>query len=84
MLATVSDDKTCILWDMERGKEVNIFHGHSAPIYGLAFHPMSDIIATCAFDLQTIIWDTRLKAKNSNNILKSLTGSYWLTNYLFC
>lgn len=64
---------SCIIWDVESGQPVDTLLGHGAAVYGVSFQPQGSLVATCAFDLKTIVWDTRSSKKNGS-IVSVLQG----------
>jgi WD40 repeat protein len=51
---------------VESGQPVDTLLGHGAAVYGVSFQPQGSLVATCAFDLKTIVWDTRTSKKNGS------------------
>jgi WD40 repeat protein len=45
-LATVGDDKTVRIWDVQSGQELRAFGGHNATITAVAFSPNDQLLAT--------------------------------------
>lgn len=50
ILATASDDKTIILWDVQTLTKIHTLSGHSHTIKSLAFHPDGQILASASYD----------------------------------
>jgi len=55
-LATVGEEGTAILWDALSGEEVLQLSGHEDSIFGVAFGPEGERLATAAWD-GTRVWD---------------------------
>ena len=68
LIATTSDDRTCIIWNPHTGKPITTFTGHTNPATGIAWHPDGDLIATTSDDT-CIIWNPHTAEK-----LTTLTG----------
>ena len=56
MLTGSSDGKTR-LWDMETGKVIRTFSGHSAYVTSVAFSPDGSKILTGSYDKTARLWD---------------------------
>jgi len=46
LIATTSDDHTCIIWNPNTGKKLTTLTGHTRRVTGVAWHPDGDLIAT--------------------------------------
>jgi WD40 repeat protein/serine/threonine protein kinase len=59
-LATGGMGNTVKIWDVQTGKELNSFSGHSGDVYALSFGPKDDggLIASGGEDSRVIIWDS--------------------------
>jgi transcription initiation factor TFIID subunit 5 len=55
-LVTGSQDKTCRLWDIQRGATVRMFTGHSSPVTSVAFSPDGKTLAS-ASATGLCLWD---------------------------
>jgi len=51
------EDGTIILWDVERGEEINHFQGHSAKINDIEIAPDGRTAVSVGDDAQAIVWD---------------------------
>ena len=58
LFASVSHDKTAVLWDMSTHRAVGSLGGHYAPLNSVAFAPGSRLIATCSKDCNVRVFDT--------------------------
>jgi WD40 repeat protein len=58
LLATGSEDKTAILWDLPGGKAKFILKGHASPVLSVAFNKDGSRLATASSDTTVKIWDT--------------------------
>eukprot|EP00949_MAST-11_sp_MAST-11-sp1_P005264 g5264.t1 len=65
VLATASDDRSIVLWDMATGRASRRLLGHRNSVYGLAYRPTeaNPLIASVSFDWVTMIWDPRSGSK---------------------
>jgi dynein assembly factor with WDR repeat domains 1 len=55
---TGSYDRTCRLWNVESGDEINVLKGHENVVFSVAFnHPKCDKILTGSFDKTAKIWN---------------------------
>lgn len=57
-ILTSSGDRTCILWDVETGKESQTFSGHTGGIMSLSAYG-NQIFVTGACDASAKLWDIR-------------------------
>jgi dynein assembly factor with WDR repeat domains 1 len=56
---TGSYDRTCKVWDTERGTELLTLEGHKNVVYAIAFNnPYGDKIITGSFDKTCKVWST--------------------------
>ena len=56
---TGSYDRTCKIWDTEKGEELFTLEGHKNVVYTMAFNnPFGDKIGTGSFDKTAKIWST--------------------------
>ncbi|MCI5121909.1 MAG: myosin kinase, partial [Candidatus Electrothrix sp. AUS4] len=71
-LASASDDKTVRLWDIETGKEIDIFKGHKSAVKSVSFSPNGKTLASASWDKTVRVWDIQTR-KNSRQ-KKKKTG----------
>src|SRR5207302_8085892 len=50
-------DREMLLWDLDTGKKVRVFTGHTDNGYGVAYSDQAKLAATCGFDLTIRLWD---------------------------
>jgi WD40 repeat protein len=58
-IATASVDKMAHLWEVESGKEIRQFIGHTDILYSVAFSPDGKYIATTSADGTARLWDVQ-------------------------
>ena len=58
-LATASEDRTVVLWDLERREAVFTLRGHTAGVFFVSFSPDGQLITSTGFDLTFRVWDAR-------------------------
>ena len=56
LLATCSEDKTAILWQIPDGKPIATLTGHTDSVYKSSFSPNGQILATCSQDKTVRLW----------------------------
>jgi transcription initiation factor TFIID subunit 5 len=64
-VVTGSSDKTCRLYDIQRGSAVRLYTGHTAPISCVEISPDGKLLATAAEDSHVHIFDI-----NSSKMIK--------------
>ncbi|OWB57960.1 hypothetical protein B5S28_g3944 [[Candida] boidinii] len=64
-IITCSGDKTCNLWDLNKGKQIQKFYGHVGDVLNLSINPINEnTFITCSSDGYANLWDIRLNSKN--------------------
>lgn len=58
-ILTSSGDKTCALWDIERGKPITIFSGHTGDVMSISLSPDMQTFVSGACDSTAKLWDMR-------------------------
>ncbi|MDT7949765.1 MAG: hypothetical protein RQ897_15615, partial [Thermoflexus sp.] len=59
LLASGSDDKTVILWDVGTGERVRTLTGHTDDVNSVAFSPDGRLLASGSGDGTVILWGVR-------------------------
>jgi WD40 repeat protein len=57
-LASASDDKTVILWDVATGQVAEVLRRHNMGVNTVAFSPDGKQMASGSWDENLIVWDT--------------------------
>ena len=57
-LASVSEDRSAIVWDTQTGKTLMTLRGHTDVVRGVSYSPDGRFLATASFDKTAKIWDT--------------------------
>ncbi|ETO30147.1 WD-40 repeat-containing protein, partial [Reticulomyxa filosa] len=68
-IASCSEDRTIILWNITTGDIKNILKGHTNDVNDINFSPKGDQIVSCSADNTIRLWDTKLGIE-----IKKLTG----------
>ena len=58
-ILTCSGDSTCVLWDIETGKPLTTYSGHTADVMSLSVSPDSQTFISGAVDNTSKLWDIR-------------------------
>ena len=59
-VASVSSDKTVIIWDVASGAQVSTLKGHTDQVWSVVWSPKGDQLASASWDKTIIFWDTAL------------------------
>ena len=78
LIATTSNDGTCIIWNPHTGKPIITLTDHTNSATGVAWHPTEDLIATTSKD-DCIIWNphTGQKRTTLTGHTNKVTGVAW-------
>jgi WD40 repeat protein len=68
-LASGSDDKMLILWDVQSGQQLRTLEGHTGVVYSVAFSPDGATLASASWDKTVVLWDAM-----SGRRLRTLEG----------
>jgi WD40 repeat protein len=80
VIASASDDGTIKLWSIDKGKGklLKTLLGHSDQVFGIDFHPDSNILVSASADYTIRIW--KAETLNFNELVKA--GCAWAKDYL--
>lgn len=68
-LASGSYDRTCRLWDVQRGTSIRLFLGHTDAVTCMAMSPDGKLLASAGLDASIWLWDL-----GSSRPIKKMTG----------
>jgi WD40 repeat protein len=57
LMATGSDDRTAIIWEVEGGKARRTLKGHDFTVTSVAFSPGNDLLAAGSANASVALWD---------------------------
>jgi COMPASS component SWD3 len=58
-LAACSDDRTVVVWDVEKGVVLHTFNGHKGFVFCLASHSRNNALISGSYDGTVRLWDVR-------------------------
>lgn len=58
-IASASDDRTIMIWDLESQRAVSTLTGHSNYVFCVSYNPMGNVLASGSFDESIKMWDLR-------------------------
>jgi hypothetical protein len=61
-LLSAGHDKTCKIWDLQRGLAMYTLEGHKGPLTSVSFSPRGDFFATGGSDNLVMLWKTNFDA----------------------
>jgi transcription initiation factor TFIID subunit 5 len=77
-VVTGSSDKTCRLYDIQRGSAVRLYTGHNGPISCVEISPDGKLLATAAEDSAINVYDI-----NSAKVIKSFRAAHTLGSSIY-
>jgi WD40 repeat protein/tRNA A-37 threonylcarbamoyl transferase component Bud32 len=72
-LASASEDRTVMIWDLPTGREVLQLRGHEGFCRGLAFSPTGSLLASTSIDRTIRLWDATPLTGNEGQEVPTLT-----------
>ena len=57
LLASGSDDRTAIIWQIDSGKSKHILKGHDQTVRAVAFSPEGNLLATGSGNASVVLWE---------------------------
>ena len=57
LMATGSDDRSAIIWEISSGKARRTLKGHDFTVTSLAFSPGDDLLAVGSGNASVVLWD---------------------------
>lgn len=76
LVASGSWDKTVRLWEVSTGRQLKVFHGHSAAIRSVLFSPDGRFVYSGSYDATTKVWD--LASGREVLQMVAFTGGEWV------
>jgi predicted NACHT family NTPase len=77
-LASGSDDKTIIIWDVDQKKQIHSLKGHTGSVLSIDFHPTEPTLVSGGDDSSIKFWDIKT-GQCSNTQTGNNSGVYALT-----
>jgi COMPASS component SWD3 len=59
-IATASDDRTVMVWDILTQSTLCTLTGHANDVFCVAYNPLGNVIASGSFDESIKFWDVRV------------------------